>query len=1179
MREKIEQVTFSAADIPEKFAILKVDFNKESNVLDYIFYDANPLLLAALTLKKQQVVGQKVDKVLNFLSKEELIKLKNYLKQAWEKKKVSFELYCSQIDSWFLLSFDSLGEDYIAALIRNISAIRKKQQKEKPFRELFENSAQGFIMVDSDENIIDANQSFCEMLDYSLEELKQMKSIINITPEYCWKWEEKEIWHKSMLEKGCSEVFEKEFIKKDGSIFQAEVQLYAVTSGFNVIKYYWVAVRSLSERQKLEHAPSFDDLFGFNELDFSPQIVIRVDKYGVSLDLFSTFDAKLYRPREMIIGKNIDFILPVSQAKKFQKAIKKSLSEEQVVAIEYELTINNIDVSFIAKIIPLKDKDQVIALISEKEENQITEESKYRQLIKYNPLGVIHVDSLGIIKECNDSFVKIIDSSRGLLLERNILELQDQKIVATIQSSLKGTTAEYEGYYNSVTANKTSAIRMISAPIYDRNGAIAGAIGIVEDINKRKIDEEGRKNSAERVIKQRQASIKLLSNSMGILHNPQSGAIIADALNAKRVSIWFFNQAKSKLCSWTVFDEGKTVKIDSLLASELPNFLKALTNNFTIKAENAVTDHRTQELSASYLKPLKIKAMLSGAVIVEGQLEGVICVEHRRQKREWHADEESFVSEIAAIIARDLYRQKLLTMNKNLRAQIDMKKMAADISAYFFSQQGSQVSNAINYALKKCGEFFKAEKTYLAYLSQGEQLSISYEWPSLKAMLFKKQFKTKTLSQFPNWRQKLENGDYVYLASVEDSPALATAEAKLLNEWGIKSILWIPLIKNNRLLGIFGLHSLQNTITWSKGFCYLLKVIVELIENLIAGYDNDQQIEYLSKYDKLTALINRKMFEQELKSIKRRKQVPLSLIIADINGLKLINDTMGYQVGDKVLIKVAQIIKKNCRNHDIVSRFGSDEFAILMPHTDFAEAKKISEKIVSAVKDVEIEQLPMSLSVGLASKRSLRGDLFAALKRAEDNLYQSKLTQSDSAHYATLKAILKIAATKSFETEGHVMRMQKMARLLGQKIKLSDSELQKLNLLITLHDIGKISIDEHILNKKEPLTEKEWAKIKQHPENGYNIVKVTEQFADVAEEILAHHERWDGLGYPRGLKGKEIPLLARITAIVDAFDVMSNGRPYRPAKTLNQIIDEFKVCSNYQFDPELVKVFLEIITT
>jgi len=192
-------------------------------------------------------------------------------------------------------------------------------------------------------------------------------------------------------------------------------------------------------------------------------------------------------------------------------------------------------------------------------------------------------------------------------------------------------------------------------------------------------------------------------------------------------------------------------------------------------------------------------------------------------------------------------------------------------------------------------------------------------------------------------------------------------------------------------------------------------------------------------------------------------------------------------------------------------------------------------------------------------------------------MYRQKLAEQKSVRGSVLNTLLKSLKAKSFETEEHTMRMVSLAWKIGEKIGLADTELNRLKLVINLHDIGKINIPETTLTKEGSLTDEEWEIIKTHPEVGYRITRASEEYAHVSEDLLAHHERWDGRGYPRGLKEKEIPLLARITAIVDAYDVMSNGRPYKKPMSQEEIIAEMRRCVGTQFDPELLEIFLSII--
>jgi len=339
------------------------------------------------------------------------------------------------------------------------------------------------------------------------------------------------------------------------------------------------------------------------------------------------------------------------------------------------------------------------------------------------------------------------------------------------------------------------------------------------------------------------------------------------------------------------------------------------------------------------------------------------------------------------------------------------------------------------------------------------------------------------------------------------------------------------------------------------------------------------RLRYLSLHDQLTELYNRHYLEEEIQRLDTERQLPISIIMVDLNGLKLVNDVYGHETGDEMLKSAAGIIKNSARREDIVGRWGGDEFVILLPRTPVEEIQKIHRRIKDNCRGVDVKGLPVSLAVGGGTKETAEKSLQAVLKEAEDSMYKQKLAEQKSVRSSVLKTLLQTLQTKSHETEAHTMRMLNMAWKIGEKIGLVDTELNRLNLAITLHDIGKINIPETTLTKEGSLSDEEWEIIKTHPEIGYRITRASEEFAHVSEDLLAHHERWDGRGYPRGLKEKEIPLLARITAIVDAYDVMSNGRPYKEPLSQEEIITEIRRCAGTQFDPELVEIFLAVLET
>lgn len=339
----------------------------------------------------------------------------------------------------------------------------------------------------------------------------------------------------------------------------------------------------------------------------------------------------------------------------------------------------------------------------------------------------------------------------------------------------------------------------------------------------------------------------------------------------------------------------------------------------------------------------------------------------------------------------------------------------------------------------------------------------------------------------------------------------------------------------------------------------------------------EDRIRFISFHDQLTALYNRHYVEAETEKLTAEAALPLAVIMADVNGLKVVNDTYGHNTGDSLLKEAAEIISASCRRGDIVVRWGGDEFVILLPRTSQERAEAVRKRIISRCRATSEQSIPVSMSLGMSVLRQPGVELDRVLQEAEDDMYKSKLAESRSARSAVLNALLRALAEKSHETEIHTRRMQGIAQSIGEKIGLSDAELGRLRLLITLHDIGKINIPEEILKKDGPLSEAEWALMKGHPEMGYRIARSTDEFAHVANDVAAHHERWDGKGYPRGLSREEIPLLARITAVADAYEVMTNGRPYRVAMTSQEARAELQRCAGTQFDPYLVEVFLSTI--
>lgn len=344
---------------------------------------------------------------------------------------------------------------------------------------------------------------------------------------------------------------------------------------------------------------------------------------------------------------------------------------------------------------------------------------------------------------------------------------------------------------------------------------------------------------------------------------------------------------------------------------------------------------------------------------------------------------------------------------------------------------------------------------------------------------------------------------------------------------------------------------------------------------------NNQKILYMIDHDYMTGLKNRKYYEEAKIMLDLENLLPVSIMIADINGVRMINDTLGIAEGDKLIKNTADLIKSCCQDQYVVARTGGDEFTILMPNADEAACENLRNHINQTCEIYNVSKketaMQINLSTGYATKLTIDISLDAVEKEAEDYLLKRKLLEGRSHHNAMLSSMMASMYSKSQETEEHAIRIAEISKRIGLELNLSSEDMDDLVLFSMLHDIGKIGIDDGILNKPGKLSGEEWRAMKKHPEIGYRIAMVSTELQHIAEYILSHHERYDGNGYPRGLKGEEIPRLSRILALADAYDAMTGDRIYRQAIGKEQALEEIRRNVGTQFDPEIAKIFLEII--
>lgn len=364
----------------------------------------------------------------------------------------------------------------------------------------------------------------------------------------------------------------------------------------------------------------------------------------------------------------------------------------------------------------------------------------------------------------------------------------------------------------------------------------------------------------------------------------------------------------------------------------------------------------------------------------------------------------------------------------------------------------------------------------------------------------------------------------------------------------------VPVIDNNGIVtGIVG-------------------VVRDVTENVVL----ENRLKKMSYRDKLTGLYNRAYFDEKLEELNNEEFFPLSFVMGDLNGLKVINDAIGHLEGDKILKEISKVIKNSCRKDDLIFRWGGDEFCILLPKTTEEEAEAICNRIRKNCKINHNTIIPLSIALGVSSKKESNKPIDEVLVEAEDKVYREKLVNEKHIRKNIVDSLNKELFLRHEDIKEHINKVKKYAVELGKKMNLSENELKKLKMLAKIHDIGKVGIPEEILSKPGELTREEYEIIKTHAEKGYRIAMFNPEFKKIAPCILAHHERYDGTGYPLGLKGNDIPLLARIINVVDSYDAMTNKRIYRGRLSIEEAKNELKKNAGTQFDPMIVKEFLEL---
>jgi len=587
---------------------------------------------------------------------------------------------------------------------------------------------------------------------------------------------------------------------------------------------------------------------------------------------------------------------------------------------------------------------------------------------------------------------------------------------------------------------------------------------------------------------------------------------------------------------------------------------------------------------------------------------------------------------------RDITERK--KVESELQYRIELERLITKISASFVNFSSDSITTEINKALQLLGEFCQVDRSYVfeAYdnLSKAD---CTYEWyaPGIQPRIGR--LKGLTIKKFAWFGERIKKLEVVHVPCFADLPLEAASEKQFFKSMGVKSLIVVPIVYAGTLTGFLGFDSEKAEKEWSEDTISLLKIVGEIFANTLQRrrvrrerealqqelVKSNEKLKQLVLRDSHTGLYNHRYLTEIIEvefDRARRSGNALSVIMLDIDYFKSINDVYGHQFGDLVLKQFATQLKRMVRQYDIVVRFGGEEFVIVSPGTDKTTILQLAQRLLDAINlynfGNEKHLVKLKLSLAIASypeDRAIKGmDLieltdqilnkvkeyggnrvysYSDIKkesapllvknghRTEVKLLKNKIEKlTKRANQSLIEAVLAFAKTielKDHYTGEHVEKTVHFAREIAKVLNLTTDEVERIGQASIPHDLGKLGISEKILLKKAALTKNEFKEIRKHPQIGVDIIRPIQFLHGIIPFLLYHHERWDGKGYPHGLKGEEIPIGARIVAIADVYQSLTSHRPYRKAYSKKEAIEIIKKGAGSQFDPKVVDGFLRII--
>ena len=522
------------------------------------------------------------------------------------------------------------------------------------------------------------------------------------------------------------------------------------------------------------------------------------------------------------------------------------------------------------------------------------------------------------------------------------------------------------------------------------------------------------------------------------------------------------------------------------------------------------------------------------------------------------------------------YRQTMLSLPKRMRNTLDVDELGAELvypipRALYASHISLLLPNNGSFISQFINELIGVKRPSALELRQD---SLIVKWLSEN----NRPLSTKAIDSAPRFK----NIDKDEIRAIQD------CDIRLL----------VPMSNNGKMTAILALGPRQQGSYSLTDIALLTKVSQELAGTMANAQLYDATRDRVQT-DDLTGLLSHGYFhqrvEEEISRCSRFGNI-FSVLFLDVDLFKSYNDAFGHIAGDDILRQITRRIRGAIRSIDIPCRYGGDEFAVILPASPLDDAYNVAERLRRNVEsEMDSKGIAITCSIGVASWPTSGVTKEALLTAVDSALYLSKQAGRNRVSLASaamsttlfdlnkeeqiLNAVHALAATvdaKDHHTYGHSKKTAEYAAQIAQALGYSSDRIAMLKAAALLHDIGKIRVPDNILLKPGPLSDSEWIAIREHPKFGATILKPIKSLGSCLPVIQHHHEHFDGKGYPAGLRGKDIPVEARILAIADAYDAMTSPRPYRSKLHPQEALDEITRCAGSYFDPEIARIFTRL---